>query len=122
MPGMPAELSYDRARNIVFMSFPDYEELKTQDEIAAHFDRVVSFWRVNAGGKKSYFIVDFDNVMIDIKELEFYAQQTKRAHEICAITSIRYGGSPPHPTATPLPRRKNPQPSAIHETLARRRS
>ena len=38
-----------------------------------HFDRVVGFWRANAGGKKSYWLVNFDNITINVAELEFYA-------------------------------------------------
>ena len=109
-------LSYDLAENIVYMSFPAPLALNTRAEIVAHFDRVLAFWRGHAGGRRSYFVVDFDNININVNELEFYAAQTKRAHETCAIASVRYGGDPLQRTATRLAGMKNQQPSNICET------
>src|SRR5262245_48421759 len=98
------------------MSFPSPEELNPREEIAAHFDRVVAFWRTSAGGKRSYFVVNFENITINVGELEFYAQQTKHAHEVCAITSVRYGGNPMQRTVTRLAGMKIHRPSNIYET------
>ena len=42
------------------------------------------------------------NITINIGEIEFYAEQTKRAHGECAITSVRYGGNPLQRTVTRL--------------------
>src|SRR4051812_45543150 len=111
-----AKLSYDRGENIVFMSFPQPAELNTQAEIAAHFDRVVSFWRAQAGGKKSYFLVDFENVTINVEELEFYSKQTERPHNECPTPSVRYGGSPMQRTVPRLAGMKIHRPSNIYET------
>lgn len=111
-----ANLSYDRAENIVHMSFEAPVTLSTQDEISAHFEHVIAFWRANAGGKKSYFVVNFDNVTIGVAEIEFYAQQTKRAHALCAIASVRYGGDPLQRTVTRLAGMKVQQPSNFFAT------
>ena len=111
-----ATLSYDRAENIVHMSFPTPVELTTHEQIAAHFERVITFWRSHARGKKSYFVVNFENVNINLNELEFYAAQTKRAHEICAIASVRYGGNPLQRTVTRLAGMKIHRPSNLYET------
>jgi hypothetical protein len=113
---MAATLSYDKDENIVYMSFAEREDLQTREQIADHFTRVVSFWRAKAGGKKSYFVVAFDNVTINPSELDFYAEQTGRAHEICAITSVRYGGNPMQRTVTRLAGMKIHRPSNIYET------
>jgi hypothetical protein len=113
---VPASLSYDPAENIIYMTFPAPEELVTRPQIAQHFERVIAFWRQNAGEKKAYFVVDFENVTINVGELEFYAQQTKRAHELCAITSVRYGGNPLQRTVTRLAGMKIHRPSNIYET------
>jgi hypothetical protein len=110
------ELSYDRAENIVYMSFPIPVELRSRAEIVAHFERVIDFWRGNAAGKKAYFVVDFDNILINVSELDFYAEQSDRAHEICAIASFRYGGAPLQRTATRLAWMKIQRPSNIFET------
>ena len=99
---VPATLSYDADENIIYMSFPVREELTSRAEIAGHFQRVIEFWRKNCNAKKAYFVVDFENVTISVSELEFYAQQTKYAHEVCAITSVRYGGNPLQRTVTRL--------------------
>jgi hypothetical protein len=112
-----AALSYDRVENIVFMRFPQLLELRTNNQIAAHFDRVVAFWRANAGGKKAYFVVNFDNITIDAATVDFYAQQTKRAHDECAIASVRYGGVPLQRTVTRLAGMKIQRPSNICENL-----
>ena len=109
-------LSYDLAENIVFMSFPTPLTLDTQQQIVAHFERVITFWRKNAGGRRAYFVVNFDNVTINVNELSFYAEQTKRAHAICAIASVRYGGDSLQRTTTRLAGMKNHQPSNICAT------
>jgi hypothetical protein len=111
-----ARLQYDRAENIVFISFDKPTELKTQDEIAAHFKKVTAFWKAHARGHKSYFVVDIDNITINMKELEFYARLTDRAHAECAITSVRYGGNPLHRTLTRLAGMKIHRPSNLYET------
>jgi hypothetical protein len=111
-----AKLSYDRGENIVFMSFAEPEELDTREKIAAHFQRVIDFWRANAVGRKAYFVVDFENVTISASELDFYVEHTKRAHDLCAIASVRYGGNPLQRTVTRLAGMKIHRPSNIYET------
>jgi hypothetical protein len=111
-----ATLSYDRAENIVHMSFAAPVELNTREEITAHFSRVLAFWRTHASGQRSYFIVDFDNLTINASELEFYAQESKRAHDVCAVASVRYGGNPLQRAVTRLAGMKMQRPSNIYET------
>jgi hypothetical protein len=111
-----AQLRYDKTENIIFISFPEATELNTPDEISAHFKRVVGFWRNHARGKKSYFVVDIDNITINMKELELYARETDRAHQECAITSVRYGGNPLHRTLTRLGGMKIHRPSNLYAT------
>jgi hypothetical protein len=109
-------LSYDIAENIVFISFPEPVELRTREEIAEHFERVTSFWRSSAGGRKAYFVVDFENVTINLAELEHYAEHSRRAQDICAIASVRYGHNPLQRTATRLAGMKIQRPSNIYDT------
>jgi hypothetical protein len=116
MSSAVVDLSYDLAENIVYMSFPHPVELNSHSEITDHFERVISFWRGHTAGRKAYFVVDFDNITINVAELAFYAEQTKRAHEICAVTSVRYGGNPLQRAATRLAGMKNQKPSNIYET------
>jgi hypothetical protein len=116
MASQAATLKYDRAENIVFMSFSVPVELSSREQIAAHFRHVVAFWRARAGGVKSYFVVNFDNVVINAAELDFYVEQTRRAHDECAIVSVRYGGSPLQRTVTRLAGMKIHRPSHIYET------
>jgi hypothetical protein len=115
--GSPSvELSYDADENILFMSFARPVRLDTREEITEHFDRVVAFWRARTCSKKAYFVVDFDNIDINVAELDHYAQQSKIAHEICAIASVRYGGSPLQRTTARLAGMKIHRPSNIYET------
>ena len=111
-----ADLRYDKSENIIFISFAEATELNTHAEIAGHFKRVVSYWRTHAGGKKCYFVVDIDNITINMKELAFYAQETDRAHAECAITSVRYGGNPFHRTLTRLAGMRIHRPSNLYAT------
>src|SRR5258706_8871504 len=114
--GNGATLSYDRAENIVFITFDAPLELNTRDEIGGHFQRVVEFWRANAGGRKSYFVVDFTNITINMSEIAFYAAETDRAQEECAITSVRYGGNPLQRTLTRLAGMRIHRPSNLYQT------
>jgi hypothetical protein len=116
MSSAVVDLSYDLSENIVYMSFPHPVELNSRSDITDHFDRVIAFWRGHTAGRKAYFVVDFENITINVAELAYYAEQTKRAHDICAITSVRYGGNPLQRTATRLAGMKNQRPSNIYET------
>lgn len=111
-----AELRYVKGENIIFIRFAEATELDTHAEIAGHFKRVVSYWRTHARGKKCYFVVDIDNITINMKELELYARETDRAHAECAITSVRYGGNPLHRTLTRLGGMKIHRPSNLYAT------
>ncbi len=111
-----AHLVYDRAENIVFMTFPERVELNTPEQIKAHFDGVVAFWRQHAHGRKAYFVVDFTNVLIDMKQLEYYAKVSAKAQDECTITSVRYGGDPLQRTITRLAGIKIHRPSHLYET------
>lgn len=113
-----AQLTYDRHEDIIYMSFPERMELETRAQIKAHFDFVVSFWRANAGGRKSYFVVDFTNIVINMKELDYYAKLSDKAQAECAITSVRYGGDPLQRTITRLAGMKIHRPSHVYETRA----
>jgi hypothetical protein len=113
---VPATLTYDRAQNIVFMSFPEPEELSDRAAIAAHFRRVCDFWRANAGGKKSYFLVNLENITIDAVQLAFYVEETRKAHDLCALVSVRFGGNSLQRTVTRLAGMKIHRPSNIYET------
>lgn len=116
MASSHVDLSYDRHENIVYMSFPEPVELRTPEEITSHFQRVIEFWRVSTVGLKSYFVVDFDNVSINPAEVDFYAQESRRAHDICAIASFRYGGTHLQRTVTRLAGMKMQRPSNIYQT------
>ena len=87
-----------------------------REQIAAHFEEVIGFWTSRAAGKRAYFVVDFDNITINVNELAYYAEQTRRAHELCAISSVRYGGNPLQRTVTRLAGLKIHRPSHIYET------
>lgn len=108
-----AALSYDKVENVIFMTFPEPLLLDSKAEIVAHFERIIAFWRAHAGGQKAYFVVDFDNVTIEPSQMSHYVEQTKRAHDICAIASVRYGGSPLQRTVTRLAGMKIQRPSNI---------
>jgi hypothetical protein len=116
MASSHVDLSYDRDENIVYMSFPVPVELRTREDIAAHFQSIIDFWRVSTVGQRCYFVVDIDNVTINAGEIDFYAQETKRAHDICAIASVRYGGNHLQRTVTRLAGMKLQQPSNIYAT------
>lgn len=111
-----AKLTYDDFDNIVYMRFPEPVELSTRQQIVAHFDRVIAFWRLHANGKKAYFVVDFDNITIDPAAMDIYVEQTRRAHDICAIASVRYGGEALQRTVTRLAGIKIHRPSNICDT------
>ena len=111
-------LTYDATENVVFISFPEPTTLRTNEEIAGYFAQVVSFWRKRCLGKKAYFVVDFDNIVIDMTCMDFYAKQSKAAHEECAIASVRYGGDPLQRTAARLAGMKMHRASNICESRA----
>jgi antirestriction protein ArdC len=110
-----ALLKHDAAENIVYVSFPGVQ-LESKDEIRAHFDDIVAFWTQHCGGRKVYYVVNYDHITVSLQENDFYAQQMKRvlAH---AITVVRYGGDPLQRTAARLANMKLRAPTRLYESL-----
>jgi hypothetical protein len=104
--------TYDAKTNIVHVSFPKVH-LESQDEIRRHFDRVVAFWRDNCGGKKVYYVVNYDGLSVNLRENDFYAQQMRRVLEH-AITVVRYGGDSLQRTAARLYSMKLHSPTRLY--------
>ena len=107
---------YDPDENIVYVSFPKVH-LETREEIRAHFDRVVDFWRRNCRGRKVYYVVDYDNFSVSLNETAYYAEQMQRVVE-GAVTIVRYGGDPLQRTHARLYNMKLHSPSRLYETRA----
>jgi hypothetical protein len=112
--GPTAHQDYDSVENVIFVSFPN-TKLDTQQQIREHFDRIVAFWEKNCGGKKVYYVVNYDNISISLKENEFYAQQMKRIIP-CAVTVIRYGGTELQRTGARLANIRLHTPSNLYES------
>ena len=87
--------------------------LETQTEIREHFDRVVAFWQTHCGGKKVYYVVDYDGFSVNLRENEYYAQQMRRVLP-CAVTIVRYGGDALQRTAARLYNMKLHTPSRLY--------
>jgi hypothetical protein len=87
-----AAMRFDQAENIVFVWHPVPVHLETREEIATYFEANRKFWRDNCGGKKAYFVIDFDGQSTNVAHQDFYADCIKAAVDECAITVVRYGG------------------------------
>jgi hypothetical protein len=106
--------SYDAKTNIVDVSFPQVH-LETRDEIRAHFDRVLAFWRAKCGGRKVYYVVNYDGFSVNLRENDFYAEQMRRVLE-CSITVVRYGGDSLQRTAARLYNMKLHSPTRLYDS------
>ena len=106
--------TYDRAENIVFVTFP-VVHLDTQDQIRAHFDVAVEFWRTRCGSKPAYCVVCYDGFSVNLRENAYYAEQMRRILPF-AITIVRYGGDSLQRTAARLYSMKLHAPSHLYES------
>jgi len=106
---------YDEKDNVVHVTFPAVH-LETRAEIREHFDRALSFWRENCGGKKVYYVVNYDGFSVNLRENDFYAEQMKRVVETCAITVVRYGGDALQRTAARLYNMKLHSPTRLYDS------
>jgi hypothetical protein len=113
MPEVTLFQTYDASDNIVYVSFPKVH-LETKAEIRGHFDRSYDFWRENCGGKKVYYVVDYDGFSVNLRENEFYAEQMRRIVEQCAVTVVRYGGDALQRTGARLFNMKLHTPSRLY--------
>jgi hypothetical protein len=89
-----ATLTYDPDQNILSVVFPDPLDVETREQVVAHFQRVIDFWRARAGGRKSYLLVGLSNVTLNARCLETYTREIARVNAECAIASVRFGGTP----------------------------
>ena len=53
-------MKYDVSENIVYVWHPEPVFLQTREDIAFYFEANRRFWRVTCGGRKAYFVIDFD--------------------------------------------------------------
>ena len=113
MPELTSFQSYDPVENIVYVTFP-LVHLETRAEITAHFAYVYKFWRDNCGGRKAYYVVDYDGFSVNLRENEFYAEQMRPILEDCAITVVRYGGDALQRTGARLYNMKLHAPSRLY--------
>ena len=115
MPEVTSFHTYDPVENIVYVSFPSVH-LETRAEISAHFARSYAFWRQHCGGRKAYYLVDYDGFSVNLRENEFYAEQMRPILEDCAITVVRYGGDALQRTGARLYNMKLHAPSRLYES------
>jgi hypothetical protein len=87
-----AVYTYDPVDNILEETHPNLVDLATREEMRKYFDDGVRFWRASCGGGKVYILMDYNNLRMNLDELDFYASQVKRMLLIVAITVVRYGG------------------------------
>ena len=90
--GPRSAMRFDRAENIVFVWHPVPVRLDTREDIARYFEANRQFWREHCGGKKAYFVIDFDGQSMNVEHQDFYADCIKAAVDECAVTVVRYGG------------------------------
>ena len=65
---------------------------ETRADIALYFEANRRFWRDHCGGKKAYFVIDFEGQSTNAAHRDCYADCIKAASDECAITVVRYGG------------------------------
>jgi len=120
--GETATLSYDASENILYFTFPHTDgpsggawgvRLDTPEQIVAHFDRCVSFWKRHCAGRKVYCVVDYDGIDVNVKYTKVYATQLQRILDI-SVTVVRYGGSSLQRTAVRLANLKLHTPSQLY--------
>jgi hypothetical protein len=83
---------YDPVENVVYVWHPEPVHLETRADIALYFEANRRFWRDHCGGKKAYFVIDFEGVSTNAAHRDCYADCIKAASDECAITVVRYGG------------------------------
>ncbi|HWL89520.1 MAG TPA: hypothetical protein VNO21_27135 [Polyangiaceae bacterium] len=106
---------YDAAQNILFVSYPNVT-LDTPEEIVAHFDMCLSFWRRHCHGRKVYCVLDYSGLEVNLRHLDVYTRQLDRMNQ-CHITRVRYGGSALQRTAVRLANLKLHTPSNLYGSL-----
>lgn len=89
--GSPS-FEYIAADNIVIASL-DGVHLETKSDIAQMMGQFAAFWRAHAGGKKSYFFVDYGDFSFNLAYVKFYGEELSRLMNVCVIASFRIGGS-----------------------------
>ncbi|MFT3922181.1 MAG: hypothetical protein QM778_06575 [Myxococcales bacterium] len=106
---------YDAQENVIHVTFPKVH-LDSQTQIREHFDRVLAFWREHCGGRKVYYVVNYDGFSVNLRENEFYAEQMRRVVDTCAITVVRYGGDSFQRTAARLYNMKLHSPTRLYDS------
>ena len=101
---------------IVFVSYPEGFYLETKQDISGMFDAVVAFWRLNCGGQRAYYVVDYTNYSSNLAHNDFYVKQVKRVIDECAITIVRFGGDPLTRTGSRLRGMKLHVPTNLYAT------
>lgn len=88
------EQQYDPEQNILHVSHPRPVHLGGDEAIASYFDAIVRFWRRSCGGRRAYYLVDWNGFTTDIGLNALYAQHVKRVVDECAVIIVRYTENP----------------------------
>jgi hypothetical protein len=116
MTGPTSHHVYDPEENVVYVTFPRRVHLETPEEIRKHFTDARAFWRDHCGGRKAYYVVDYDGFSVNLRENECYCEMVRPIVEECAITVVRYGGDALQRTAVRLYNMKLHAPSRLYES------
>ena len=85
-------LAYNADENIAQLSFRD-AHLKTPQEVNHHFDAVVALWRERCGGRKVYWLVNYEDFSVDMRQNGLYGERMLVVFDLTALAIARYGGS-----------------------------
>jgi hypothetical protein len=107
---------YDAEENVIYVTFPRRVHLETCEEIRKHFADAHAFWRDHCGGRKAYYVVDYDGFSVNLRENECYGEMMRPIVEECAITVVRYGGDALQRTAVRLYNMRLHAPSRLYES------
>jgi hypothetical protein len=111
--GKTIQLRYDPNEELVEVAFPPEAHLVTRQEIDAHFDFMFDWWRRTCN-KKVFFLVDYENFFVDLKQNEHYGTRMRQVMRDAALGVVRYGGDPLQRTAVRLLSMRNHSPSNLY--------
>jgi hypothetical protein len=111
--GKTIQLSYDPNEEIVEVAFPPEAQLLTRQALDAHFDFMLDWWR-HTCGKKVFFLVDYQNFFVDLKQNEHYGTRMRQVMRESALGVVRYGGDPLQREGVRLYSMRNHSPSNLY--------
>ena len=114
-------MEFDATEKISSFRYPKRTDanffLDTEDDVTAHFDDIMAFWREVAAARPIYWLINYENFSVSQAANRLYALRLKEIVDKASLGIIRYNASSLHQALVRTTNIKWHNPSHLYGSL-----